>query len=83
MFHSKDRINLSQKVQARDGKMVSVTPNGLVHHSQSPSDTYFSLRNRQNTSVLQYHQISAHFPGYTFSKIARFESNIFEKFKST
>jgi hypothetical protein len=82
MISSREKINLSQKVSFKDQKIQATTPNPQVFHSQSPSDPYLSNRSRPGRILLQYHQLSSNFPGFTFSKIARFESNIFEKFKS-
>lgn len=78
----RNKINFG-KVETARVEQLSGTGGGVVGKGQLNHEISFSsYRGRAVVDVNKHHQLAMHYPGYSFSKISRFESNIFEKFKS-
>lgn len=79
----KNKFNLGKVETARVEHVSGIGNGGTLNKSQANNEISFSsYRTRPAAELNKHHQLALHYPGYSFSKISRFESNIFEKFKS-
>lgn len=72
-----------KKSRKHNSALIQTKPQILTSSSIERKGQILHKTNRSEgvAKILQYRQLNSYTPGFTFSKLARFDSNIFEKYK--
>jgi len=78
----KEKLGLFKIETERESQVPGLFNNSSFRNQVLTEPSFSSHRTRPQIDLAKHHQLAMHYPGFSFSKITRFDSNIYEKFKS-
>lgn len=78
----KEKLGIYKIETARENQMSELLNSNTLKGQVFTEPSFSSHRTRPQVDKARHHQLAMHYPGFSFSKITRFDSNIYEKFKS-